>query len=488
MLQLEKLLGGLRRGKRKLVSQMLWLCWIGALLGLQGRPSFAFIHEFRRSLAEEALSETVPFTFSPNHFAAEDFSVVGPPVSGVRARLGRESFEWVRVSEVFLLPRGRFLIELGPEVGAFESARIRNFGTIQPLAQDQDGYWRGEIPVALLSEKSNTIHLDLRTNQNEVRTLDFRIKFTPRDNVKGERVLVDPSCSPADVQLKVQHLREDQFVYVGCRSVVSQGDEHPISTLETFLYWEGVQAQRVSVDRFGTEPKVPQVWAFRLQSAPGILHFSEKNDPVGSSNPADGGASAFNLTYRIPKRLRFGSLGVGLGPYAYTYDAPGVAANTYVPLLTFYMSYFYSETLRIAAFNATAPHAAGFSDTGFYVVTEQFNVFDHRYFMRVLLGLNGVAYRANGATYFSFGGPQGFELTITDFAGKRRNLALGAFIYPLINRRSYNNIWLRWGSPAVFGELNFINWQYPLGDNESDGRAYMRSLGISIGFPLTRFL
>jgi hypothetical protein len=454
--------------------------FFGAFAGLLllASPSFGFVHEFRRSLAEEALSETVPFTFSPNEFTASDFSVsAGSLPEGIRASLGRESFEWVRVSEVFLLPRGRLIVEVEPAWGKLEAGRLRNYGLVQPLSRDEQGRWRAEIPLVLLSESSNVVHVELLSDGKLV-SFPVRVRFTPREEVLSQRVLVDPSCSPADVRLSARELPRNQFVYVGCRTVVGMGDTHPVSVLEAYAYWEGVAEDRVLVAGMVTPPKLPQVWGFRLESAPGSFPLRES-----------GGNAELELSYRIPRRLRFGSLGMGLGPYSYAYDAPGVAPGAQVvPLVTFYASYFFSEVFRFSAFNATAPVKNGFSDTGFYLVSEQFNVFDRRYFMRVLLGLNGVAYPVRDQVRFSFGGPQGFELTVTDFAGRRRNLAVGAFIYPLIDRREYYNIWVRWGSPSLFGELNFISWQYPLGEVEADGRAYMRSLGVTVGMPLGRFL
>jgi hypothetical protein len=79
--------------------------------------------------------------------------------------------------------------------------------------------------------------------------------------------------------------------------------------------------------------------------------------------------------------------------------------------------------------------------------------------------------------------PQGFEFIVRDLFARNRNLTAGAFVYPKISGRAYYNFWLRWGSPQVFGELNYIEWQEPHGDE----RTHSRALGVSFGAPILRF-
>jgi hypothetical protein len=71
-----------------------------------------------------------------------------------------------------------------------------------------------------------------------------------------------------------------------------------------------------------------------------------------------------------------------------------------------------------------------------------------------------------------------------DFLATNPNQTAGAVQYPAIARRSYYNVWLRWGSGAFFGELNFIAWKEP----HAGGASESQSLGISFGTPVARFL
>jgi hypothetical protein len=61
---------------------------------------------------------------------------------------------------------------------------------------------------------------------------------------------------------------------------------------------------------------------------------------------------------------------------------------------------------------------------------------------------------------------------------------LGAFLDPDLFDRSYYNVWLRWGLPQLFGELNYIHWKQP----HSTGVTSSTSVGISFGMPIARFL
>ena len=62
---------------------------------------------------------------------------------------------------------------------------------------------------------------------------------------------------------------------------------------------------------------------------------------------------------------------------------------------------------------------------------------------------------------------------------------------PGVGGTAYYNAWLRWGNPAIFVELNYIGWQelIPNPKDEKDVRSVeLRSIGISVGFPLFKFL
>jgi hypothetical protein len=135
-------------------------------------------------------------------------------------------------------------------------------------------------------------------------------------------------------------------------------------------------------------------------------------------------------------------------------------------------------------FNAAVLHHLGSMDQGLYLWLEQFRIFDERVSMHLLLGANLLVYARHGGVAARVSAPQGVELITRDVLGRGKNLTLGAFIYPKINQRSYYNIWLRWGSQDMFGEVNYIEWQEPHGGGASKSRA----LGLSFGAAVLRFL
>jgi hypothetical protein len=431
--------------------------------------TFAFTHSMAPSLPREILSETVPFTFAPNGFSAGDFEAYWQTQapSGSRAFIGAESFEWVRASEVFLLPRGRLIVEL--DGAGIEAARIQNLGFTQSFVR-KEGRLHAEIPVALMSGESNPIRVITLGNNGKETESRIGIRFKPRPEVMEQRVITDPACSPYRVKAEELQLKDHQWVYVGCRFVVSQGNEHRTSTLEIFVYWEGAP-QQLLIDGMEVKASTESVWMRTQRAAPGELSL------VGSGEK-------LKLNYRIAENLHSGSLGFGIGPYGYAFEAPGSESHNTIPLLTIYGSYFYSETLRIVGFNATAFDKNYFSDTGLYVQTEQFKIFDKRYTMRLLLGAHAIAFNAMDKSRFIFGAPQGAELTITDFWKKTFNLQAGSFLFPPINGKSYYNLWLRYGTNRFFGELNYIGWQ----ERVEGERVFSRSVGVTVGGPLFQFL
>jgi hypothetical protein len=104
--------------------------------------------------------------------------------------------------------------------------------------------------------------------------------------------------------------------------------------------------------------------------------------------------------------------------------------------------------------------------------------------MNLLLGANLLVYARHDSYTARVSAPQGLELITRDVLGRGKNVTLGAFIYPKINERSYYNMWLRWGSQEIFGEVNYIEWQEP----HADGATRSRALGLSFGAAVLRFL
>lgn len=427
----------------------------------------AEFQELPRSLIPLVLSEAVPFSFSPTDFEAADFSLQwkGTPIEGVQFRLAKKSLEWVRVAEIFVIPRGRMLLE----ATGVDRAQLRNAGFAQNLALNQKtGVASGSMPVALISGDRNLIDLTV-VRSGKTQTGQIEVRFKPTHS-RHQRVLVDTTCSPYAIDVQSARLKEDQWVFLGCRKVHGFGERHPTATLELYTLWDNA-SQNVLIDGIATPSASDSLWQLRLHSRPGKVRFASEE-------------SEFEVSYRIPERVRIASLGMGLGPYLYRYEGGVEQVDTTIPILTLYGSYFINETMRMVVFDAISFHRSYYSDLGVYLMLEQVRTWDKRLSFRFLLGAHGIAFRYGSSTYTRLNAPQGFELMLFDFLGRTRNLSLGGFLQPDLGHRSYYNLWVRWGSPAFFAEVNYISWSFELYDNTLKNRSF----GISLGWPLFNFL
>ena len=430
--------------------------------------------------AEEVLSESVPTAFAPADFGAEDYEVrwIGKPIYGVSAQLESRSLEWVRISEVLVIPRARLNLTADSiEKGTVSSAKFVQAFSIAETKRGAGGtravVGRAQIPVALISGEQNPIQVTVVRN-GAVSQGALQIRFKPRTISKTPRVFLDPSCSRFDVSTLHSAFRQDEWAYIGCRLVQAHGAAYRTSSLEVFIFWDNV-GQKIRVSGIETSPAVPSIWALRLRSEPGSVHLR--------AMPPELPPHEIQLAYRIPKDLYYGSIGLGLGPYACTLRDGSNEVSNWTLMPTIYVSYFISDSMRLTAFDATTLNRQFISDLGLYLNSESIRTMDRRVAINLMLGVHSIGFRANGQYYYTVGVPQGLEMMVTDFLMPARNLHLGAFIYPSIQGKAYYNTWLRWGSSRLFGEVNYISWE----ENISETHFSSRSLGISVGFPVPFF-
>lgn len=424
----------------------------------------AFVTELPASLAPETLSETVPTAFAVFDLSTQDygFEWVGPSVEGVNFRLAPGTVQWVRVADVLVLPRARLVINAP---GA-ESGRVTSAGFSQALSRS-----RVEVPVALISGEGNPIDFRIRRAGKDLAGRVV-LRFRPRKDLGSERVFTDASCSRFGMKVTgtAQSPQARGWGYIGCRMVVSENTGHRTSSLEAYVFWDGV-GQTVRVGGADTPESSVSVWPLRLRSEPGEVTLT--------APPAD----TMTIRYGTPENLHLGSIGMGLGPYWDHFSGNGEDLSTVAPVLTLYGSYFITEQLRLLAFDATTidPHLT--TDFGLYIGTEYLKFLDRRVVINLLLGAHALGFRSLGEYYVKLGVPQGVEITLVDVLKKSCNVQTGFFLYPLINGKSYYNVWFRWGSPRLFGEFNYISWDETLG---SQG-IHTDTAGVSIGFPIGKF-
>jgi hypothetical protein len=274
------------------------------------------------------------------------------------------------------------------------------------------------------------------------------------------------------------------WAYVGCRVAEVEGAEHRTSSLEAWVYWGGV-GQTILVGGEPTPSSSMSLWPLRLRAQPGKTQLAAYRSG-GAPGDARGPLDEMTLYYSTPENFHRGGLGVGIGPYWDHFTGGGDELSTPAPVLTVYGSYFITEALRLVSFDATTLDSHLTTDFGVYVSTESMRVIDRRLVINVLLGAHLIGFASQGTYRAKLGIPQGVEAQIIDFLGKGRNLTTGFFLYPKINGISYYNLWLRWGSPRLFGEFNYISWD-EIVDNQPFSSV---SAGVSLGFalPFARFL
>lgn len=435
-------------------------------------PVEAYVTTLPPSLAHDVLSETVPTAFAPFELSTSDYAFewIGPAPEGVSLDLLPDTIQWVRVADVLALPRARLRVR----AIHMEQGRVTNAGFSQALAAGQ-AEMTAELPLALLAGERNPIEIALKRDGKEF-AARAQLRFKPGAQFPTQRVYFDPSCSRFGMTAEgtANSAQAKGWAYVGCRMAEELGAEHRTTSLEAWVVWDGV-GQNVLIGGVPTPSTSASVWPLRLRTQPGRVQLA-----------LPGGGDEMLLRYSTPDHYHRGSIGLGLGPYWYRFTGGGEAVSTPALVLTVYGSYFITEASRVVAFDATTLDSHLTSDFGVYLNTEYMRVLDRRIVVNLLLGAHAIGFISNGDYRSTLGAPQGVEAHIIDFLGKGRNLSSGIFLYPLINGKSYTNIWLRWGSPRFFGEINYISW-----DETMDGNAFHSEYaGVCFGFavPFLRFL
>lgn len=430
-------------------------------------PAHAFIHEVPPDLAHEALSEAVPTAFAPSAATVEDYSLEwsGPAIPGVKFSLEKGTLEWVRVGDLLVLPRARVWIEADSIDGG--RVEISGFSYALTVSGSQASQ---KFPVALISGPENVISLQIKRD-SKVFNGHFTVRFSPRSpGLTG--VFFDSSCSPYSLRQEsvADQPLKNSWAYVGCRMVRTQLSSYTASTLEVLVLWDGV-GQQVQMGGVTVAAKPSTLWQVRAQAGSSPIELKARDQVL-------------RIGHSVPEKQAQAFLGAGIGPYTYTFLDSADNVTEGAPVATLYGSYFLTENARIVMFNATTVHRRWNTDLGLYVNYESSKLLDNRISVNFLLGAHVIGFKAFNTTFFRFGAPQGFEFIFRDAGFKKSNVGLGGFLYPPISGKSYYNLWLRWGGPRFFGEINYIGLAERIDDAH---RIYSRSLGLSFGMPLFRF-
>lgn len=401
----------------------------------------------------KVVGESAPFSFRrwSSRLGTSDLSVVWEgAASDFVAEIVPGSVEWVRVGAL-TLPRVK--VRLRAE-GLSQTASLKGvtqipfgvgtvdvFGTtreLQPGAND--------LLVPVLSHSDAAVTL--------TRAEGSVSRFWIRIDRRFERA-IDPTCNSG--RPAFENLPATGFLSMGCRTVLTR---------------EG--------DR--TVPLVEVETASSLAASGGALSkhwLSTGNRSFHLAGAGSSGAPGVSLS--VPARADPLAFGLGIGPYRYDVDDGSSRERKWIALPTLYGAYTFRENLRLVTFGALAIHKRWNVDYGLYLWIEQFRGIDDRISLNLLIGARALVFRSERATYSRFSVPQGLELVWREFLSRGHSLTLGAFLYPSTDTRAYTNLWLRFGRPGLFGEVNYIHWYEAL----SRGNAFRtNALGLSVGFPI----
>lgn len=392
--------------------------------------------------------------------------------AGSKIEWDTESVQWSRVDERLVLPRARVKIEI-PGV---DGASLLVWSRTTPLRKSLKGSWFGEATVPLVSGVASKLSVLLKKGTSET---EYPLYLERVAGEGSDSINIDSSCSAWHVEIarrpalggeKLKAPAPSALLIADCRVVRNASAEGLLASLDLLLFVDG-SGDELKMNGSTVRADAPSLFRIRL--------FPQNQPIVLESAIGD----VYELRYSIPTKLNRGFVGIGFGPYRYHLAAPGIDLNTTAAVVTLYGSYQLSDSTYFTAFNATAVHKNFFTDTGFYIKSESVRLFDRRVTLYVMLGANLIGFKYGAETQKKWGAPQGFEAAYRDFLSPNRSLVFGAFVYPPIDGKSYYNAWIRYGSPSLFGELNYLGVRNRF-ENES---VYVRSLGFSVGFPLARF-
>lgn len=441
----------------------------------------------------ELLGENVPMAFSPTEMDPTDFQFKvesGALPEGLKLEVEAESLEWVRVSRTLVLPRGRLMFRLADGAKGFEGhasqdSFVQSFRVV-PRADKSSSLVVGLLPgpVGRIRFQWRMLRDDAAGAKPQWAEAVVRVVFLPQDASRRGRFVMDASCSPfklnrlASLPSEVVSSKgegvEPQWgygwTYVGCKIVQFFSLEGRSAALE-MLVFRANESGILQVDGALVPPVVPGVWALRAPALPGETTWGDE-------------LAADRVKFSIPNHANLGFLGAGLGPYGSKYESPEKEFSGIAPVLTLYSAYYLTDLSRLVAFDLMPLRGPFATDVGLYVQNESFKILDERLTFYLMLGIHGLGFQNRNQFVFNFGLPQGFEMVFRDFMVRRTSLVAGAFIYPTISGRSYYNAWIRWGSPNLFGEFNYVQWRERV---EADS-VFSRNIGFCLGVPLARFL
>jgi len=378
-----------------------------------------------------------------------DFEVITPNLDfKIKSALVKNSIHWVRLDDILLAPRAR--IEILAKTGSRDiSLRYRGQSILLQDKKDNTSYAQFFIEL-FQPEQIEVYYQGEKVGQ---------IKVITKDKERKRSHLIDYSCSK--FQLQVAGL-ENEFLTVGCKEII--------------------------VGKFGAEKPMLQVY-FALSdykildrsAPPYIVTLNSNSTSTISIINSEEEVKEFTIKATLPARFKRLKFAFGIGPYSYITQNKLTETDEGLPMAyMLYGKYDINPSTSIKLFDAFITKKTTFNNSGMYLSNDIAKLLDNRVTINTLLGFQGLYFKPEGdePTANSMIFPQGIEVTYHHpFDLDNYQLVFGAFL-STASDLTYTNIWVRFGK-RVFWELNYIDW--------GDTTHYLRTYGLSVGFPLASF-
>lgn len=367
--------------------------------------------------------------------------------------LVKNSFEWIRVKDILLLPRGRFSLYV---LGHQSHYTVEYLGRTLNF-QKKKAYAHTTFHVSLFNDSPIKIYKKGKLAAIiKIKSKTLAKKYKPH--------LIDYSCSRNNVKFK--SLKGD-FVSAGCRTqrIGSFGKEKPM--LE--VLWSSSKWRLLD----GTKP--PYIAVFLRNEPVKVKVINDKKE-----------IREITIHASVPKRLHRINTAIGFGPYVFetTYQSDLQDDDTLeelnapsAPAIMLYYNYKINDEVSLRGFDAYVAKESQFNNFGAYFANDIGFAFDKKLTITTLIGMQHL--------YFSFDEntkvisepifPQGIEAVYRNAFGIKNYLIGGGFFVSPSETIDYQNIWIRWGK-GYFWEVNYIFW----GKEEFSAKMW----GLSIGLPL----
>ena len=376
------------------------------------------------------------------------FKIIKSGKMDVKARMIKDSIQWVRYDHVLLLPRVLIHVVFKSEEQA-NYVWEYNHQKIIPLYNPQSKIYHAKIFISLFE----ALPLTLFYGKNEV----SKIRIFPSETKVSK--LIDYSCAP--YSLYITGLESD-YLSVGCK------------------------IQRTG--KFGKEEPYLEVIftsaSYRLKDdsdPPYIVAFSKTGEARIKLENIEGKEEEIRISAKLPERLPRLKLAIGLGPYTlHTNNSSGKSINQIAPTAMLYGNFSLNESNSLRFFDSYSKNISLFHNWGVYYAWDLANFCDERCLLTSLIGVQGLdfKYNSNDSGVSEAIYPQGFEFIYKHpFGNLNYKFSYGMFA-SLSGPYSYNNMWIRYGK-SYFWELNYIDWK----KENRDASMW----GISVGFPVTSF-